>query len=184
MTFVYILSAVAGLLTSFYFLFPRPEIVRSTHKGICWRRGIPIVLETGLHWYWPVWSQVEQYPVVRTTLDLPPQRLTSLDGHAVIVSASCVYKIADILKAFTEVDDFETDTKNAARGAVKSVIMTTELEDLMKGQEEVDKKLTRRIRSVLRPFGVSVEEAFLSDMTRARVLALVIDQQLPQQTEV
>lgn len=175
-----IVASIVAAGGAWYFL-PRPFVVRSTHQAVVFRRGQPILKEVGLHWYWPVWSDVEEYPVVSTTLDLPPQKLTTADGKSVMVSCTCIYEVTNLATAVTSCYNFETDTRNAARGAVKQVIARSTLEELRTQQESVDNELGKKIRVKLKRYGLHVQEAFLSDCAPCRVICLVNE---TAQTEV
>jgi regulator of protease activity HflC (stomatin/prohibitin superfamily) len=169
-----VLAALAAIAGAAYLLFPRPVHVKDTHMGVMFNKGSHRILKPGWYLYWALWAEPRVYPVTRTTLDLPTQTLVTKDGQTILVSAVVVYFVEDIQKAIVDTYDFESDITNASRGAVKEVITESGMDALME-QNAVDKRLTSKVRSELRSFGVRVESVFLSDFAPCKVHRLVGD---------
>lgn len=115
------------------------------------------------------------YPVKRQTLNLPPQVLTTKDYKEILASVVVTYEIDDIHKALVDTYDFEDTIRETAQGAVKKVIATKEFQEILENQHEIDVELCRRIRSVIRPFGVRVIEAVVTDFGKTKIYRLVGD---------
>jgi regulator of protease activity HflC (stomatin/prohibitin superfamily) len=138
-------------------------------------RGKTAVKGPGLHWYLPFWSDPMIYPVKRQTLNLPPQVLTTKDLKEILTSVVVTYEIDDIHKALVDTYDFEDTIRETAQGAVKKVISVKEFNEILENQHEIDVELCRRIRSVIRPFGVRVVEAVITDFGKTKIYRLVGD---------
>ncbi len=149
--------------------------VKATHMCVMFTRGHTRVKGPGLHWYLPFWSDPMMYPVKRQTLNLPPQVLTTKDLQIVLASVVVTYEIDDIHKALVDTYDFEDTIRETSQGAVKKVISIKEFEEILENQHEIDVELCRRIRSVIRPFGVRVVEAVITDFGKTRIYRLVGD---------
>jgi hypothetical protein len=64
------------LFETFYKFIPHILIVRATHGGVKWVRGRNVkALPSGLHWYWPLTTEVEVIVTARQTLAIPDQVL-------------------------------------------------------------------------------------------------------------
>ena len=72
----------------------------------------------------------------------------------------------------TETSDFEDDLAVIAAAHIKKTLMKFTFEEIKVNSGDVDKQLTREMRSALRFAGVRVLEVCLSDFTKTRVLSL------------
>jgi regulator of protease activity HflC (stomatin/prohibitin superfamily) len=104
-------------------LVPRLLIVRATHRAVKFARGKHArVLLPGLHFYWPLVTEVEIVPVIRQTVDLVPQYLTTADGAPVAVSGIVVYEVDDVLRLLTECFDYDAMIRSFSLAAIKRVV--------------------------------------------------------------
>lgn len=173
-------SILGEIFRSLLKIIPRLVLVRSTHSGVKFRYGTKVLkmdskngmFKTGLHFVWPLVTEHEIIPVVRQAIELPAQYLTTKDGHTIAVSGTLVFEVNDIVKAMTETSDFEDDMSTIAAAHIKKTLMKFTFEEIKVNSEEVDKQLTREMRSALRFAGVRVLEVCLSDFSKTRVLSL------------
>jgi len=167
------LSWLSETMNAFRAFFPRREIIRHTHAGVkwsFWRK--PKSLRPGVMWYWPLISDVEIIPVARQPHASSIQSLTTFDGTEVAVAATVAYSINDIIKAIGHKNfDIDETIGERTRVAVASIVMGSKYEDLL--AEDVEKELTCRCRKQLRPYGVTVSSASLTDFTTCRPLNLI-----------
>jgi regulator of protease activity HflC (stomatin/prohibitin superfamily) len=157
--------------------FPRIDICRATHRGVKFVRGKRVKeVRPGLFMYWPAITEVEVIPVVRQSIDLPSQVLTTKDAKSVMVSAVFVIEIVDIVKALGEswdIVDIIMETGGAA--VVESVSKRTKNEMMKCLCGELRQELTRKARKLLRPYGVRVIEGRLTDYSECLVVRNVSD---------
>jgi len=173
-------SILGELFRSLLKVVPRLVLVRSTHAGVKFRYGTKVlrmdstngIFKSGLHFVWPLVTEHEIIPVVRQAIELPAQYLTTKDGATIAVSGTLVFEVSDIVKAMTETSDFEDDMSTIAAAHIKKTLMKFTFEEIKVNSEEVDKRLTREMRSALRFAGVRVLEVCLSDFSKTRVLSL------------
>lgn len=59
----------------------------------------------GLHFYWPLTTEVEVLVTARQTLAVPDQVMTTKDGKKIVVKTLVVYKIRDIVHAIPHLAD-------------------------------------------------------------------------------
>jgi len=174
-------------------LVPRIEIVRATHAGVKFKRGrdvvylgpdngiafpiikwvlcfpVPWLRRTGLHFYWPLVTEVEVVPIKRQTKDLDPQYLTTADNRIVGVCGILVYEVDDVVKLLTECYDYDETIRDHAVAAIKQVVCEYDAEFLQ--NSEVDEELTKQLREMLEQFGVATIKVTLSNFARCRVHA-------------
>lgn len=166
---------LSSLIETVARVFPRLVHVLATHEAVCFRRGEAHRLQPGMHCYWPVWSVVEVYPIKRQTLNLWCQTLVTKDDEPVIAAATVVFEIVDIEKALVETFDLQDTIGDLAQAGVKEIIQGLSFREIQNDPGDVDKKLTRAIRSELHPFGIRVIRSFLYDFSTATVLRNIQD---------
>jgi regulator of protease activity HflC (stomatin/prohibitin superfamily) len=152
-------------------LFPHIVIVRSTHMGVKFKHGSEeVVLEPGIHWYWPVVTECEVVAVKYRTTNLPAQYLETKDGRKVGCGGIVTYGIDDIRAALCECWDYEDVIADKSLAAIKHVV-TTNPYDYFKGSD-ADKRLTTRLQRELKDYGIEVSRVQLSDFAESRMLAV------------
>lgn len=160
-------SWLSEIFNAILSIFPRRVIVRHTHRGVkwsLWRQ--PRALEPGVRWYWPLISDVEVIPSARQTLGLTHQTLTTSDQKTLAVAGVIVYNIKDIVLAIGEKNyDVDDTVAEVSRAAIIDVVSSWKFEDLCNDIPGTQKDLTRECRKQLRPFGVYVHRAALTDFT-------------------
>ena len=159
------------LFSTLVSIFPRLVVIRSTHAGIRFRRGkIAMPMQPGLHIFWPLFTEVDVRVTARQTNTLAPQSLTTKDGVGVVVGAYIVFYINDILAACETNWDIDNTIDDIARSAVVEIVTASEYKDL---RDNLSVLLTRVCRKKLKPFGVGVKRAGVTDLVKCRTLRLL-----------
>ena len=104
------MEILAAFFHTLFIWCPRVILIRSTHGGVKWRAKLtddesePEVMELkpGLHWYWPLTSELELIVTARRPVDIPNMSILTKDGKSIIVSAAVVFRINDVIKALGE----------------------------------------------------------------------------------
>lgn len=171
------LAWIGELVQWFARFIPRFEIIPPTHAAIRYnsRTDEVTALKSGWHWYWPVLHDFQRYPVKRQTIDLRPQKLTTKDDKVILVGALIAYEIKDIKAILAETWDAEETTRDSALRATTRVVLGLAWDELKEEARKgtLDTKLRREAQKALEPYGVSVLEMSLTDLTPTRVYALV-----------
>lgn len=145
-----------------------------------WVRGKYIkALPPGLHFYWPLTTEVEVLVTARQTLAIPDQVLATKDGKKVVVKTLVVYKIRDIVHAIGRVNwDVDVTINDLTQAAVVRVVATHTYDEVMQGiaDDTLTLTLTKAVRKELRQFGVHVVRSKLVDFAECKVLKLMTSQ--------
>ncbi len=166
------MSWLAELIDRLFSIIPQMVLIRAYECGIKFtRKGGVVKLEPGLHWYWPLVAEVVQYPVARTTANLPMQTLTTKDKVPCVVSAALVYEMRDPVKAYTENYDIDDTIIDIALAVVANAVRASESFDF----DRLNKSLTVLVRKELKPFGIHLHRCSLTDAARCRVIRNVCD---------
>lgn len=157
---------------------PRWIIVRSTHAGVKWVRGSKVVtIEPGIHFYWPVTTEVLVYPTARQAANLRPQTLVTTDDRTILVSGLLVYEVRDIDKLIAQTFDPDDTVEEIALGVINGVCCKKSWQEIRDDHEsgKLDREMLHRSRLALAPYGVYVLRATLTDLAPARVIKLAGD---------
>ncbi|MDH3591027.1 MAG: SPFH domain-containing protein [Planctomycetota bacterium] len=151
-------------------LIPRWKVITEAQGGVAFVRGRARLIEPGIFWWWPAWTEIHVQEVVRQTLNLPPQSIMSRDGKGVAVSGIVVYEIVDPLTAFVKVHDLDDAIKDMALASIKSVFWGWTLKEMFDKAGELDEVLCGDCRAKLSGWGVKIHNIFLSDLSDAMII--------------
>ena len=124
---------------------PRIIIVRVTDKLIKFRYGNDIILctssngirGTGIHFYWPLVTEIEKKNVQRQPLEMPVQYLVTKDNKTVGVKPALIYSINDLEKFITKHYDCDSTLADIGSIAVKKYIRRMSYDDLLDTEEDL-----------------------------------------------
>lgn len=133
--------------------------VESGHTGLKFSFGRATKLcEPGFH---PLIPFLQVLRVVATrdrTVDLPQQRVTTLDGLVYDVDANLVFRVVDVRKALIEIDDLDRGMYQVLGLGVQDVLRQRE-RGSMHVSSDLDQALARDLAGRLEPWGVEVARA-------------------------
>lgn len=169
-------SWIADIVQAFGKLVPRLCIVTATKQGVKWRSGKDVrPMGPGLHWYWPLTTEISIIVTARQTLNLPTQVLMTSDRQQIVVGTLVVYRINDIVEAIGKRNwDVDTTVSDITQAAIVEVISKQKLNDLLTDiSGSIEKKLTAACRKRLRQFGVYVQRCAVTDFSTCKVYKLI-----------
>ena len=188
---------IGQLFESLLDFIPSILLVRTTHEGVKFKTGnkikiikcnngipfpyirlfmgfIPLLCfyRSGIHIYWPIFTECEIVPIKRQTTNLVEQYLCTKDGKTIGVSGILVYEVSDVEKLLTECYDYEDTIQDLALAAIKRVIMSHSLKYLQENHTDTDKELTVALRKELNRFGIKTIRVTLSDLSPCKMVGL------------
>ncbi len=164
---------VSQIMTFFGKWIPRLIIVQANQQGIAFVKGKNIrVLEPGLRIYWPLVTQITVRSVVRQTIHLASQTLTTKDRKAITCGGSIVYRINDIKKYIVNTDDAPEAIAETCMAAIRKVVKSKTYDNIMLNvaSDSLDETLTSEARRMINEFGAEAIYLRLSDFALARVI--------------
>ena len=139
--------------------------VKSGHTGLLFSFGrAKQEITPGFRWLIPFLQVVRTVPTRQRTLDLPAQRVTTLDGLVYLVDANIVFRVVDVRKALIEIDDLLKGMRQVLVLSVQEVLRNTE-RDSLRVAEKTDKALEKAMAVLLEPWGVEVINAGFTSIT-------------------
>lgn len=178
------MSWLAQLIDRLFVWVPRCLIIRSTHGGVKWRTKLldaltppdVIELKPGLHWYWPLISDLAMIVTARRPVDIPTMSLLTYDGKSVIVSASVVFRINNVTLALGERNwDVDSTLVDITQNLIFDAIRARQFVDLLANPGGLKDEITERARSELKKFGILVERVLLKDFDTSRTYRVLGD---------
>ncbi|MCP4900908.1 MAG: hypothetical protein GY906_28405 [bacterium] len=151
--------------------FPHILVIKTTHRGVAWVRGKKIKeLTPGVRFIWPIWTEYYIVPVVRQTLDLPEQTLTTKDGFAIHIGVVIVYDVADVVRMLTVQYDHDDTISDIGQVAVRKYTINRTFEEL---RIDDGAELKETVQKQMRRYGVAVREASVVDLAKTKVITMV-----------
>ena len=164
------IGQIAAWLRQF---IPKWIVIPTTHGGVKWVKGKRLVhLTPGIHWYWPVVTLLQTYPIVRQSVDLRPQVMVSADTKTFSAGVVVTYTVDDLTQLLSTTFDPDEVMSEISLAAIYSVLTTMTLEELQ--TNDISTALTDAIQDLVKPYGVHVVRAALTEMAPCRVVKLIV----------
>jgi len=151
-------------------ILPRRVIVQATHQLLVYKRGRHVrVKNPGVRWYWPFWTKVQLWPVVRQRV-ITEQRIEEKGGQTVWVKAVVLYRVKDLKVFLTK--NYEPDDMmgEIAEAGVKEAVNEHTIEYIR--SYGIDDELLKKVRMSCRSMGVMVLRARLTEFCPTVVYSL------------
>jgi|JI9StandDraft_1071089.scaffolds.fasta_scaffold34044_2 regulator of protease activity HflC (stomatin/prohibitin superfamily) len=150
-------------------------IIKQYEKGALLRLGkYQRVLEPGLHFKIPMADEIDVYPVVTTTLTLPPQSIMTKCGKNVVARAHIKYKVSDLSIYAIQVVDATDALSDTTSGVIFSVIREHTLDELR--TLDIGKLITKKAKSVALTWGINLMKVTISDFSEMRSYRLLMQE--------
>lgn len=123
-------------------------------------------LGPGQHAFWRGVGEVRVLPVDlrEQAADVAGQELMTADRVTLRLNTVVVFRVADPLKAATEVEDFKQALYRQAQLALRAVVGTRELDALLADKDGVARELSTMLASRALEFGVEVASLGIRDV--------------------
>jgi len=163
------LGWIGDLVRYFARLVPRLQLVRITERAVKFRRHKALEVGPGLHWWWPVTTEMDVYPVVRQIVSLEQQMIQTDEGKTIVVDGVIVYSISDLYTFCVENHDAEENMAELAQAGMRKAVLSTPFDEINAGRAKFDNRLTREAQKSLQDFGVEIESMRLQSCTEGMV---------------
>lgn len=128
-------------------------------------------LPPGFHWKWPLVEDVNTQDVSMTTMRMPPQTLTTLDGRAIIAAVIVNYNIRNIEPYITDITDQKDVLIDTVMGAVHVAIREKEWAAIRRMPPE--KEIVDAVRDKMNKYGFKINAITFTDLGEVRSLRLI-----------
>ena len=124
------------------------------------------MLEPGHYYFWnnAVSVHVKIAVTRRQELSLNGQEILTKDRVGVRLNFVCSYRVTDCLKAFREIEDYETQFYTAVQLAVREHVAGMTLDELLQQRDIIGEELLNKIRPKAEGLYIEVLEAGIRDI--------------------
>lgn len=148
------------------------EVVPQTHKGIVLRLGkFHHAIKPGVVWKIPYIDELQLVMSIITTMGLPTQSLTTLDGKPIVIGCIVKFQVINpkpyLLKIYDSIDVLQDTTM----GAVAQVIGDTNYCNLHEIREVVERIVKRETKG----YGFKIHKITFTDLGPIKTIRLMQD---------
>ena len=141
------------------------RIIKQYEHGVILRLGKYVGTRgPGLNFIVPFIDSMMKVDLRIRTLDVPSQEMITSDTVTVRVNAVVYFRVMDAMQSIMNVEDFANATWQIAQTTLRSVIGSTDLENLLSQRDEVNNRLQNIIDEQTEPWGVKVSVVEVKDV--------------------
>lgn len=144
-----------------------PATVAAGWVGLGFRDGRHAwTLEPGVHAFWKGEGHVKvlQVDLREQAADVAGQEIMTADKVTLRLNAVVAFRVADPVKAVTEVEDHAQALYRQAQLALRAIVGTRELDALLADKDAVARELSEMLAARVREFGLEVRALGIRDV--------------------
>ena len=160
------------------------KVVPEYERGVIFRLGrLQGAKGPGLFIIVPIIDRMLRMDLRVETLDLPAQEAITADNVTVRVNAVVLMRVVDPNLAVVEVADYRRAIFQIAQTTLRSVLGTSELDDLLQHRETVNEKLQQILDEDTEPWGVKVAKVEVKDVELPQTMQRAMAKQAEAERE-
>lgn len=124
------------------------------------------VLDGGVYYFWRNGSsiKVETVDTRLIQLNILGQEILTQDKVSLRINFICNYKLADIVKAKEEIDDYEEQIRIIAQLALRDYVGKYKLDDILENKDAISKFVFDRLKEKENELYIKVQDAGVKDI--------------------
>jgi regulator of protease activity HflC (stomatin/prohibitin superfamily) len=148
------------------FILPALYIVAQWEKVAVIRFGqIEKIVSTGIHLRIPVIDSLMRVDIRTQRIDLMGQQAITKDNISVVIDAVVFMMVEDPEKLILNIQDYRVAVSKYAQTAIRNIIGTYNLDELLESREAVAQKLKDEIDILVKSWGIDITRAGLQDIS-------------------
>ena len=148
------------------FILPAFYIVPQWEKAAIVRFGrIESIEGTGLHLRIPIIDSIMRVDIRTQTVDLTGQQAITKDNISVVIDAVVFMQVENPESLILKIQDYRVAVNKYAQSAIRNIIGTYNLDDLLESREEVATQLKNEIDLLVKDWGIDITRAGLQDIS-------------------
>ncbi|HJN84733.1 MAG TPA: slipin family protein [Patescibacteria group bacterium] len=158
--------------------------VNEYQRGVKFRLGRFVgVKQPGWRIVLPVIESMRKVDIRVKAVDVPDQEAITMDNISASINAVIYYKVIDAGKAVIEVENYRFAVSQLAQTTMRNVVGEMELDELLQNRETASRKIKDIVDSLTDPWGISVDNVELKDVTLPADMKRVIGKQAEAERE-
>lgn len=131
----------------------------------------------------PVIQSMQKVDIRVKAVDVPDQEAITKDNISARINAVIYYKVVNAAKATIEVESFRHAVSQLAQTTMRNVVGEMDLDELLSNREAASKKIKDIVDSLTDPWGISVDNVELKDITLPEDMKRTIAKQAEAERE-
>jgi len=140
-------------------------------------------MSPGWNIVFPIFQSFAKVDMRVKAVDVPDQEAITRDNISIKVNAVIYYKISSAEKAILQVEDFYYAVSQLAQTTMRNAVGQVELDELLSKREKVSEDIRAIIDKASDPWGISVDNLELKDITLPEEMKRVIGKQAEAERE-
>ncbi|MBS2031404.1 MAG: slipin family protein [Deltaproteobacteria bacterium] len=181
------LGAPVGFVISFLLAFWVSRVVRVAAQ---WERGVILRLGKfhglkgpGVILVFPVVDNVQFVDTRLLTLDVPGQQVITRDNVPVAIDGVVFFLVKDPGRAVTTVQDYRFAVRQYAQAALRDVIGSMTLDELLSERDQIQAKVAEAVESRSQAWGIHIDSIRLLDINMPEELKRMMSRQASAERE-
>lgn len=160
------------------------KVAREYERAVIFRLGrLRGTKGPGLYLIIPVVDRRVVVDLRILSIDVPQQRVVTVDNVSVAVDAVVYYRVDEPIKAVIRVRDFFQATNLLAQTTLRDVLGQVELDDLLSKRDELNKKIQDLLDVATDPWGIKVQSVTIRDVSLPDSMVRAIAKQAEAERE-
>jgi len=160
------------------------KIVAEYERGVIFRLGRLIGAKgPGLFLIIPMVDRMVKVDLRVVPMEVPPQEVITRDNVTMKVTAVLYFRVVDPENAIVKVSDYVRATFQIAQTTLRSVLGTSELDELLAHREAVNARLQQIIDEQTEPWGVKVSAVEVKDVELPQTMQRAMARQAEAERE-
>ncbi len=161
------------------------KVAREYERAVIFRLGrlrIP-PKGPGLYFIIPIVDRRVVVDLRILSIDVPQQRVVTMDNVSTAVDAVVYYRVDDPIKAVIKVRDFFQATNLLAQTTLRDVLGQVELDDLLSKRDELNRRIQDLLDVATDPWGIKVQAVTIRDVSLPESMVRAIAKQAEAERE-
>ena len=141
------------------------RIAQEYERAIVFRLGRFLGIKgPGIYWLIPFVDHQQKVDIRTKTVDLEQQETITKDSVTIKVNAVLWFKIVDAQKAILQVANYNQAVYQFSVTALRNIIGQHQLDEVLRGREEINNTLQRIVDETTEPWGIKIEMVEMKDV--------------------
>lgn len=181
---------VLGPIVIFFGFVASIILLRMIHVGAQWEQGVVLRLGKfvgsrgpGLIIIFPLIDYLKLIDTRVQTIEIPRQKVITRDNVPVSVNGVLYFKVSDVQKAVTVIQDYEFAILQYAMAALRDVIGRLTLDEMLAERDQIQKEIEVAIEKSATSWGLKVDSVRLQDIDMPEELKRMMSRQASAERE-
>lgn len=122
------------------------------------------IVPTGQYWIFTYTTEIKKIDSRPRTVSISGQEILSTDGITIKIALGAKFEVLDPVAAIHKIDDYETAFYMTLQMALREMIGSAKIEEVLEKRNEIGSKLLERATPRVAEFGIKLHSAEIKDI--------------------